>query len=173
MRRGLFNLLTVVSLLLCVAACVLWVRSYPRTDTVCLVSGRQLLYWESSRGALAVAWNTGGPLAGEQVVRDAGERGWAWQTAPGRDRYMGVKRTFGFLWLYSAAPDHSVQRVLHVPDAVIVAALLLLPTLDPVRRWRRRRRLGPGLCPTCGYDVRATPGQCPECGTMAPVPPAP
>jgi hypothetical protein len=54
--------------------------------------------------------------------------------------------------------------------------LLVLFALAPAARLgavarRRSRRRKPGLCPACGYDLRATPGRCPECGTQAPLDP--
>jgi hypothetical protein len=169
MKRRLLNLLTALSLLLCVAVVGLWVRGYLRTDTVCVVRGRTLLYGESSRGAVAFAVYTGFPPSEEPVVQDASVRGWAWQTTPGRDRYMGVKRTLGFYWYYRATPPASVQRILHVPDAAILLAGAFLPALGAARWWRSRRGPKPGICSRCGYDLRATPGRCPECGKVASV----
>ena len=51
--------------------------------------------------------------------------------------------------------------------AVLIGATAGWVLIRPA--WRRRRgraRAARGLCPACGYDLRATPGRCPECGAV-------
>jgi hypothetical protein len=71
--------------------------------------------------------------------------------------------------------EHRDAAVTGLVDGVIVPywLLSLLFALAPVwwaNAWRHRRRevqrQRKGLCPACGYDLRASPERCPECGAL-------
>jgi hypothetical protein len=77
----------------------------------------------------------------------------------------------------AAATARRTATSFTIPHWAVVLLFATVPLLWclrfrlPLRRYRRRRR---GLCPDCGYDLRATPDHCPECGHHAPHPtPAP
>ena len=50
--------------------------------------------------------------------------------------------------------------------AVTSAALPAAWVVAAARQRRSAARAAAGLCPACGYDLRATPGRCPECGKV-------
>src|SRR5207249_4965257 len=63
-------------------------------------------------------------------------------------------------------PNNSWQ--LTIAYWLLLPPTLVLPAIAFVRHRRRRRRETSNLCPTCGYDLRASPERCPECGTANP-----
>jgi hypothetical protein len=65
-----------------------------------------------------------------------------------------------------AHPTDSWVLVIPMWPIVVPAGLI---EAEIIRRWLLRYwRKNNGLCPKCGFDLRASPGRCPECGTEQP-----
>jgi 4-amino-4-deoxy-L-arabinose transferase-like glycosyltransferase len=179
MPRRLFNFLTIVSLLLCVAACVFWARSYTSSDRVRWQNERG---WRSVRSAsghvelsfLDIDWSAHRlafhgprfkredprqPFAFDvEVLPYQGDTGENWE----RDRFAWHEKRNaerGLVHVVAVAPFWPFVVLTGFLPAVWAVALL-------PGHLRERRRKRAGLCPSCGYDLRATPGRCPECGGL-------
>ena len=178
MRRKLFNLAAALSLLLCVAVCVLWARSYGLTDQIVWNRADGVRSIGSSQGrvvlALHVSERVRSPyaygfhhsreksspanFASVHVSIDPGSTHADWEGG-------------GFEWyLYRPlANNYLIVRAV-APHWFFVTATAILPLvwsgLKVRARVRDHRRERLGLCHTCGYDLRCTPkgGRCPECG---------
>jgi hypothetical protein len=165
-RRRLMNLVTVVSLLLCVAVCVLWVRSYIADDVLIHSDGRTALY--NVRSTTGELWLIVCHLNAEMnYVAPTRLR---WDSDRGHSRLATsnlVESTFltrsGF-----ACSTNGRFSVLAAPHWMVAVTSAVLPTLGVLRLRRQRtmrNRRSRALCLRCGYDLRATPDRCPECGT--------
>jgi hypothetical protein len=178
MRRPLRHLFTFcagASLLLCVAACVLWLRSYWAHDRVlyqteenargaqrCFVLGwnRAVLVFEHhhiSGLGRAYAEMTGLHMMhddpfGQPFAKRPGE-GFALAGFSFRPPVTSYPAPATW-WYYSVQVPHYA--------AALAAAGVGIACFRQSHRWRSRRD---GLCPHCGYDLRASPDRCPECGT--------
>ena len=67
---------------------------------------------------------------------------------------------------FGSGVDLFGSRYAVVPHWFIVMVSVSLPTCWAIQRYRAKRSARAGLCPACGYDLRATPDRCPECGAV-------
>jgi hypothetical protein len=189
MKRHLLNVLTAVSLLLCVAVVALWVRSgwvadelhWTRADDVGPAHYRWYQYVYSSHGGLLFCRDAEvydrASITTQEAAAPTGT--WTWRGWQRREAFYYPASPFGRdlkskTWFYFAWQTWpaTVLREMIVPHWALALPAAVLPAVWTVRRLReRRRRRRAGFCPSCGYDLRATPGRCPECGTIAAAPP--
>ena len=63
--------------------------------------------------------------------------------------------------------QREVWVVIPYPFLAVMAGIIPAARIASALRRRARTKRRPGLCPACGYDLRATPRRCPECGREA------
>jgi hypothetical protein len=163
MRRRLSTLCSIVSLLLCVAVCVMWVRSMSTWD-------RWVFRPSLTRHCKVDSFNE--KLQFSVVPAGRANRDgtyWGWSA-------FGFSLSCFKLYMPQAKPQPSWERPAVVTPPPKEYALLaphwffvLISAILPAVYLRScfRKRGAPGGCRTCGYDLRATPNRCPECGTVA------
>jgi hypothetical protein len=171
-----------MSAVLCLAILSGWVRSYFVSDQIeWSFPTEPFIHGDSRRSTTSVGLtSTRGKLVyyylrqlviparaemefGHHADRPAGEvDGYRWP----KERMSTHLTLLGTDYRRGAGPSFII-RFLTVPYPIIFALTLLPPALWFRRRRLTLRRANASLCPTCGYDLRATPDRCPECGAEA------
>ena len=194
MRRRLLNVIAALSLLVCVAVCVLWVRSQRTSDVIGVewigrdgdAALHRAFQLSSSRGTVEVSrWHAAHFGTDGRAALARATHGW--RPFAGRGPYgvfSGDRRQptlmerlgFGARRERSQSLAETGTKVLSAREhvgittpywllAVLAGILPVARTRKPLRRLLKRQSTPPGRCPACGYDLRATPRRCPECGS--------
>ena len=194
LTRRLLNLLTALSLALCAASVALWFFSYwgyarrdgygwssvidRRSGGVMIRSTRDTFVTVAAGGVQACT--TFSSSSAPSVVIEGDHLASGRRLSSGRYPLVdGLRpgsdvnfKVLGFQLVvsnYRRMPPGGVPEVIRLRSVTLPLWFVTAASVAPPALWlrarRRLRRAGAaGLCPACGYDLRATPGRCPECG---------
>ena len=170
-----------LSLLMCVAACVAWWRSYERSDKVVWTRDDGQRSLRSAQGEVVLSlyladWSDRPDKArGLRYTTDLPTSGAFELMTPLLLCYDPTAQVVrwqrgGFAWSRRGSSDDLTATAV-APFWSVTAATGAMPLGWAAAllcgRLRARRRTRAGHCPSCGYDLRATPDRCPECGAAA------
>ena len=167
--RNLLNALTVLSLLLALAAAALWVRSYWVGDGfVWKPSDADRAYYRAYVGR-GVARVGGGAYPFDRTGHfDYGADRPPTRPTGFHPRCFAARLGFDYHRGSDAQGQPFVDVLFPIWALLLCAAVLPSCRVVSLRRdLRSRRRSAAGACTSCGYDLRATPERCPECGTTS------
>jgi hypothetical protein len=183
MRRTLFTLAAALCAVLCVGACVLWVRGYMAYDEIqwtraSNAGGRHYAWYftlASGRGRLAAALDAEISYPDSLTPAEGARPLDCWSSAvhvqrppaypqPFAPRAASTRGGFAVLWVSDPA---TVARDVIVPAWFVVLSTAIPPALWLRHEARRRHTARAGCCRRCGYDLRATPDRFPEFGRAA------
>ena len=151
----MLNGLTMLSLVLFAAAVAFWVRSHVTRDRISYGLGfnRPVAEFDVYEGGVWVWVTRKVPPSGSSTAE-------YWANHHDALRRSGI-RFFGIRYLQIGG-----EHIGRLPFWTLAGLAGVLPLTRVIRRLGRGRGARAGLCPSCGYDLRATPERCPECGAV-------
>jgi hypothetical protein len=181
-RRWLFNGFAALSMALCLATCVLWVRSYWYHDELGYViidvpAHHGTDYYSFSEQATINIGYTSDTYFTTQFARNNASDphpGFRLESDPVNRNYP-IRRTDSFLRRRGFDYWYGLNQLTHsnkwgcwvmLPHWFLALLSMILPSVAAIRIRRRKALAMRGHCHNCGYDLRATPDRCPECGTI-------
>lgn len=185
------KIVAILSLLVCIAAAGIWIRSYFVQDEISVRVRAPAP--PNGRATWVGVMSLWGKLVLTRLVHqpdDARESGWTVSGVRGSDGPRPVWRTQAATPPYVYQPQHIWERMGFRIDesSVIVTSSIVFferaydsltvtvplwavslvsglpPLLWGILYGRKRNWRAAGRCSRCGYDLRASPNRCPECG---------
>jgi len=177
----MLNGLTVLSLVLCVATVVLWVRGIGHMGSMYWLGPEHHFEISSTDGVLGAILARDGHLRPivSGTTRLDGFFSWRAVIPAGRNRARFTspsfnKWGFGFWLIKTICRPTGWWRfggrklvIVYAPFWLAVPVLAMPPISVGVALVRRKRRAKEGCCPICGYNLTGNvSGVCSECGTV-------